>query len=432
VQPVQLFDDAAERIVLGAMMLADSAIDDVAEILTTRDFHRRAHEVIYARLIAHSAAGEPTDPQALGLALDAAGDLASVGGLVYLFELVRSVPTVANAGWYARHVAGFAARRRIVEAAAAVTVRAQSLDRDLADVVNDTQRIVLEATAPRQRTNVTPLSELLSEADSLLDGNGPGRGLSTGLGALDEVIGGLKPGQLILFAGRPGAGKSVLCVDVARAATRRMIPALVVSLEMHRREILARIFAAEAGVDLYRLLNGGLDFDERARIRQATAQLRPQPMHIDTTRSSDLGVIRTTARKIQARHGLGLLVVDYLQLMTPARRQDNRVQELGEISRGLKLLAGDLDIPVVAAAQLNRSAEARTDRRPQLSDLRESGALEQDSDIVILIHRPDYHDPEHERAGQVDLIVAKNRNGPQQTVTAAAHLEFSRFVDIGV
>jgi replicative DNA helicase len=432
-EPEPLHDADAEQVVLGALMIAPTVADDVLEIITTADFYQPSHATIYAHLVANHAAGNPVDPVATAHSLDTAGELQRIGGVTYLHTLVAAVPTVANASWYARIIANHAIRRRIITAATGICHDAAQLERDVPDVANRSQQAILEATAPRQRSQVTTLAALVDdETEPLLDPDAPRRGLTTGLGSLDEIIGGLKPGQLVIVAGRPGTGKSVLCVDIARANIRRDVPVLLMSLEMHRSEILARIYAAEAEVSLYRLLNGGLDDHERARVRYTTGRLRPLPMHIDTTRSCDLGVIRSAARKLKARHGLGLLVVDYLQLMTPTGRHERRDLELGEISRGLKLLAGDLDIPIVAAAQLNRAAEARPGKLPQLSDLRESGSFEQDADIAVLLHRPDYHDQENPRAGEIDLIVAKNRNGPQGTVTAAAQLQYARFVDMRI
>jgi replicative DNA helicase len=430
-EPTVLHDDDAERIVLGALMVAPALADALVEKLRSSDFARRAHGVIYAHLVARLAAGEPVEPVAVMRGLAAAGELATIGGAAYLHTLVASVPTAANAGYYADIVADHAVRRRMVEVGQRIVQWAQSPD-DVAEIANRVQQAALDATAPRQRQSVSTLAALIDEeAAELLAEDGPKRGLSTGLGSLDGVIGGLKRGQLILVAGRPGAGKSVLCLDMARASIRRGAPTLFASLEMPRREILARIFAAEAEVNLYRLLNGGLRDDERARVDVMTQVLRPRPLHVEATPSADLATIRSSARRIKARQGLGLIVVDYLQLMATAGRE-NRVQELGAISRGLKVLAGDLGVPIVAAAQLNRAGEIRSDKRPQLSDLRESGSLEQDADVVLLIHRPDYYDQEHARAGEVDLIIAKNRNGPQDTVTAFAQLAFARFVDIGV
>lgn len=431
--PQPLADVAAEQIVLGAMMLSQRAADEVLEILTSADFYQPAHAAIYVSLLAALAGGEPTDPTALAGRLLTTGDLQRVGGGPYLHDLVTSVPMAANATYYARMVADFAIRRRIAESAVRIHQVAADLQTEVPDVVNGSQALLHAACQDRDRKSATQFGDGLEDlVEEVLQPAGPDRGLSTGVGALDDSIGGLKPGQLVVVAGRPGVGKSVLLVDFARSAVRRGKPVLLFSLEMSRNEIRKRVLAAECEINLSRILHGGLRPYEAERLRSKWTDLRGVPFHIDDSPQTDLAAIRGAARRLQQRHGLALVAVDYLQLMTSARREDSRVQEVGAISRGLKLLAKELELPVVAAAQLNRLSEMRSDKRPQLADIRESGSVEQDSDIVILLHRPDYHEPEHVRAGEIDLIIAKNRNGPQETVTAIAQLDKSRIVDAGV
>lgn len=429
-----LADVAAEQIVLGGMMLSQRAADEVIEMLTSADFYHPGHAAIYASLLAALAGGEPTDPTALAGRMLATGELQRVGGADYLHTLVTSVPMAAAAAYYARMVADFAVRRRVAESAIRIHQIATDVQTAVADVVNSAQSVLHAACQDRDRHAATELGDGLEDlVDEILQPAGPNRGLSTGVGALDDSIGGLKPGQLVVVAGRPGVGKSVLLVDFARAtAIRRGQPVLLFSLEMSRDEVRKRILAAECEVNLSRILHGGLRPYEQEKLRSRWTALRGVPFHIDDSPQTDLAAIRGAARRMQQRHGLALVAVDYLQLMTSARREDNRVQEVGAISRGLKLLAKELELPVVAAAQLNRLSEMRSDKRPQLADIRESGSVEQDSDIVILLHRPDYHEPEHVRAGEIDLIIAKNRNGPQETVTAIAQLDKSRIVDAGV
>lgn len=420
-------DPAAEQIVLGAMLLDAAVIDPVTEILTSGDFYDARHGKVFATITASWANESPTDPAAVAAALAATGDLGRIGA-PYLHELVASVPTTANATWYGRVVAEHATRRRIIVAAARIRTLAADPGQDIAELENLAEREVLAAVGTRRTGSLFGLDELMDATlPGILSDQGPERGLTTGIGALDDQLGGLKPGQLTIVAGRPGAGKSVACVDFARANIRRQIPVAFFSLEMHRAELVGRILSATAGANLFRVLNGGLRYDERQRIQAASEHLRGSPLWIQTG-DTDVATVRSVARKLRSRGKLELLVVDYLQLMTGTRRE-SRVLEVGEISRGLKKLAGELEIPVVAAAQLNRSAEQRVDRRPQLSDLRESGSLEQDCDIAILLHRPDQTDHNSPRKGEVDLIVAKNRNGPLDTVTALAQLEYSRFVD---
>jgi replicative DNA helicase len=766
----QLADLGAEQAVLGAVMMAPLVADEVSELITTADFYDQRHAAIYAVATALLAQDRPADALTVAHALAEAGDLDRCGGAGYLHTLLASVPTAANAGFYARIVANYAVRRRLRNTAIQLDQFSTDLTRDIADVVEGAQRAVHDATVPHASVAVPSYGDLLGATLSdVLDDSRP-RGLSTGIGALDDVLGGLKGGQLIVVAGRPGLGKalaletpmptpsgwttmgdvrigdqligadgrpttvvaatrvthgrpcyeitfsdgavivadaehqwltetrrsrraaqearvarhgfatiktteeiassvrcktadgranhsvvvadpfdlpdaelpidpyvlgawlgdgdswsggftsadpeiitqielagyvvtrgaryrhyirklraqlrdigllrnkhipdvyqrgsenqrrallaglldtdgtvtstgnaqfcttskrlaegtrelihtlgyrtristkrvngrteessicymvnfttpdkvfrlhrkavlqvtetrpttrlryivnvrqiesvpvrcvqvdnvdsmylagrscipthnSVIVVGLARAAAmRRNIPSLMFSLEMSSHEVMCRILSAETGIELTRILRGGLTAAERMWLQSKAEAIRSAPFYVDATKQTDLGSIRSITRHTQQRHGLGLLVVDYLQLMTsPQRgRTENRTQEVGDISRGLKLLAGQCNIPVVAAAQLNRMPEQRTDRRPQLSDLRDSGSIEQDADVVILLHRPDYYDPEHERAGEIDFIIAKHRNGPTETVTAAAQLSKSRIVDFGI
>jgi replicative DNA helicase len=429
---VPLADEQIEQIVLGAMILSPAAATQCLEVLQAQDFYSPKHATVFAAIRDQAGRGEPVDPQTIAYRLAADGDLPKIGA-PYLHTLIASVPVAASAGWYAERVTELSTRRNIVEVCTKAIQAARNVGTELPEVVDHVQSIVHGATT-RKASSMVSFTEIL---DSTLEGvfapDGPDRGLSTGVGSLDDVIGGLKPGQLIVIAGRPGMGKSVLVNDFIRATSiRQLEPSLLFNLEMSSREVQCRMLAAEAGVSLKRIIDGPLRDYEIPRLREAAEKLRGVYIHIDDTASIDLAQIRATARKLQQDIGLGLIVVDYLQLMRSAGNTDNRTLEVGAISRGLKILARELQVPVVAAAQLNRMAEQRSDRRPQLADLRESGSIEQDSDVVILLHRPDYHEPEHMRAGEIDLIVAKNRNGPIETVTAAAQLQFSRIVDIGI
>lgn len=427
-----LHDTPAELIVLGAMLLSPDVAYQVADIITADDFYQPNHTAIYGAISGALAAGEPVDAVAISQRLAASGDLVRVGGAPYLHQLISSVPTATAAPWHARQLVDLATRRNIAAAAIRIHQRAGNLETETADVVNAAQADLHAATTSHQHRDATAFGDGLDAEIEAICNPGPrDRGLSTGIGALDDVIGGLKPGQLIVIGGRPGAGKSVLGTDMVRATSfRARKPTLLRSLEMSTSEIRMRILAAECQINLYRVTNGPLHEDERVRLRAAADRLRACPLFIDDASNGDLAGIRASARRIQQRHGLALLVVDYLQLMTSSSSTEGRTQEVAAISRGLKNLARELHIPVVAAAQLNRQSEQRTDRRPQLSDLRESGAIEADADIVILLHRPDYNEPEHKRAGEIDLIAGKNRNGPQETVTAAAQLQFARIVDM--
>jgi len=258
-------------------------------------------------------------------------------------------------------------------------------------------------------------------------------GVPTGFSDLDRLLNGLHPGQLIIVAGRPGLGKSTVSMDFARnAAIRSNCASAIFSLEMSKIEMVMRLLSAEARVPLHVLRSGQLTDDDWSKLARRMGEISEAPIFVDDTPSMNLMEIRAKARRLKQRHNLKLLVVDYLQLMTSPKRTESRQQEVADLSRGLKLLAKEIECPVIAVSQLNRGPEQRTDKRPQLSDLRESGSIEQDADVVILLHRDDYYDKESPRAGEADFIVAKHRNGPTDTVTVAAQLHLSRFVDMAI
>ncbi|GLZ62849.1 replicative DNA helicase [Micromonospora sp. NBRC 107095] len=431
-------DTAAERIVLGAMMLARDAIADVIELVTADEYYRPAHGTIHRAITDLYVKGEPTDAAAVAAKLLTTGDLQRVGGAPYLFECIEAVPTVANAGWHAKRIRNDAGRRRLAEVGTKMVSLALNPGVEYTEAVDQAGQSFYDATTRHDSGELTPLSALIGptlEAISAAAANPDSViGLPTGLVDLDRLTGGLRPGQLVVVAGRPGMGKSVFGVDVARnIAIRAGKPVAFFALEMGEDELIQRILSAETLIPLHALRDAKhlSDLDWR-RLAEAETELAAAPLHIDPTPSVNMTEIRARARRLAQRKGLSLIVVDYLQLMTPARKSESRQQEVAEISRGMKLLAKELQVPVIAVAQLNRDNEKRQDKRPMLADLRESGALEQDADLVIFVHRDDYYDKESARAGEVDLIVAKNRSGPQDTITAAAQLHVSRFVDMCV
>jgi len=430
-------DHGAEQIALGSMMLSRDAIADIIELLSADDYYRPIHGTIHTAIADLYSRGEPTDPAAVAAHLLATGDLNRVGGAPYLHTLISEVPVAANAAWYARRIAEHAGRRRLAAVAARMSRLALDPAIDYATAVDQAGQDFYDATIRHDSGELRPLSALvgptLEAVQEIATHPDRLRGLPTGLVDLDRLTGGLQPDQLIVVAGRPGMGKSVFGVDIARAvALRAGKPVAFFALEMGEDELVQRILAAEAGVPLHVLRSGQLSDADWLSLAKAERYLGDAPLHIDPTPSVTMTEVRARARRLAQRKGLSLIVVDYLQLMSPARRVENRQQEVAEISRGMKLLAKDLHVPVVAVAQLNRGPEQRTDKRPQLSDLRESGALEQDADLVIFVHRDDYYDKESPRVGEVDLIVAKNRSGPTDTITAAAQLPFSRFVDMAI
>lgn len=437
-QPPQ--DVNAEQCVLGAMLLAPHVVGDVLEKLTAADFYRPEHVTIFNAITGRHDRGEPTDAAILAATLDTAGTLIRVGGAPYLHTLVEAVPTAANAGYYAQIVAERAVLRRLVEAGTRIAQLGYGTGvegREVDDLVDLAQQVVLDITAARRRDDFTAFADLLQPAMDEIEAAGrddAGRGVPTGFIDLDRLLNGLHPGQLIVVGGRPGLGKSTVSAGdfVRSAAIRHGMPTAVFSLEMSKVEIVTRLLSAEARVPLHRLRSGQLSDEDWSRLARRMGEIAQAPLFIDDTPNLSVAEIRAKARRLKRLHDLRLIVVDYLGLMSSPKRAESRQQEVSYLSRGLKLLAKEVECPVVAAHQLNRGPEQRTNKRPQLSDLRESGAIEQDADVVILLHRDDYYDDESPRAGEADFIVAKHRNGPTDTVTVAAQLHLSRFVDMAI
>jgi replicative DNA helicase len=432
-------DLAAEQSVLGGMLLSKDAIADVIEILRTNDFYKPAHATVFDAILDLYGRGEPADPVTVSAALADDGGLVRVGGASYLHTLISMVPTAANAGYYAKIVAERAMLRRLVEAGTRIVQlgygAASGQGRDVDDVVDLAQQAVYEVTERRTSEDYTILEELLQptmdEIEAIGATGGVMSGVPTGFADLDRLTNGLHAGQLIVVAARPGLGKSTFGLDVLRSASiRHGLTSAVFSLEMSKIEITMRLLSAEARVPLHHLRSGQLSEDDWTKLARRMGEVSEAPLFIDDSPNMTMMEIRAKARRLKQRHDLRIIVLDYLQLMSSPKRTESRQQEVSELSRGLKLLAKELEVPVIAVSQLNRGPEQRTDKRPQLSDLRESGAIEQDADMVLLLHREDYYEKESPRAGEADFIVAKHRNGPTDTITVAFQGHFSRFVDM--
>jgi replicative DNA helicase len=374
--------------------------------------------------------------------LTRAGQLARVGGAPYLHTLLASVPTAANAAYYAQIVAERAILRRLVTAGTRIVQMGYETASGGTDVVGSVDEVVdraqaeiYEVTERRTSEDYVHIESLLQptldEIDKISATGGVGTGIPTGFQQLDEYTNGLHAGQMITIAGRPGSGKSTLALDVARsAAIRHQKPTVIFSLEMSKVEIMMRLFSAEASVALQNMRSGHMSDQDWTRLARRSSELADAPLFIDDSPNLTMMEIRAKARRLRQRQDLQLIVIDYLQLMTSGKRVESRQQEVSEFSRAMKLLAKELDVPVIALSQLNRGPEQRTDKKPMLSDLRESGSIEQDSDVVLLVHRPDLYEPETERAGEADLILAKHRNGPTATVAVAFQGRYSRFADM--
>ena len=434
-QPPQ--DLAAEQSVLGGMLLSKDAIADVLEKLRPADFYRPNHRQIYDVILDLFGQGEPADAVTVAAELDRRGILRRVGGAPYLHTLIATVPTAANAGFYAGIVAEKAVLRRLVEAGTRVVQYgyAGADGADVAEVVDRAQAEIYDVTEDRSANDMVALEDLLQptmdEIDAIQSGGNQAIGVPTGFAELDEVTTGLHGGQMIIVAARPGHGKSTLALDFMRSCSiKHAMPSVIFSLEMSKSEIVMRLLSAEARIKLADMRSGRMSDDDWTRMARRMGEISDAPLFIDDSPNLTMMEIRAKARRLKQKTDLRLIVVDYLQLMTSGKRVESRQAEVAEFSRSLKLMAKELDVPVIAISQLNRGPEQRTDKMPQLSDLRETGQLEQDGDMVILINRPDAYDRDSPRAGEADLILAKHRNGPTRTCTVASTLHMASFRDL--
>lgn len=431
-------DRDAEQSVLGAMMLANTAIADVGDSLRSpADFYFTNHQTIYAAITDMYGRGASVDPITLGAELGKTGDLDRIGGALYLHHLVQQVPTAAHAEHYAGIVRTMAEFRDLRAAGVQITRLGDQAQGDIDEAKERAAAALESAVTVGEEAVGAFIGDSLEEYLDTLEGRrnrGQVRGVPTSFSDLDQLTDGLHPGQMVIIAGRPGMGKSTLALDFARCCSiKHSRQCMFFSLEMSREELNDRVLSAEARVGLHHLRGGNVTDEDWTRIARRIPDVSAAPLFIDDTPGQTLASIKAKCRRHQQRHGLDLVVIDYLQLLGTgtSRRHDNRQQEVSELSRGIKLLAKELGVPVVILAQLNRGPEQRQDKKPMLSDLRESGSLEQDADIVVLVHREDAYDRESPRAGEADLMVVKHRNGPPATITVAAQLHYSRFVDMG-
>jgi replicative DNA helicase len=428
-------DNNAEQSVLGSMLLSKDAIADVVEAVRGTDFYRPAHETIFDVVVDLYGRGEPADPVTVSAELQRRGDLARIGGAPYLHTLSASVPIAANAGYYAEIVREKAILRRLVDAGTRIAQMGYSGEGQVDDVVDRAQAEVYGVTDQRTSEDYAPLSAImesaLDEIEAISNRDGEMVGVPTGFADLDELTNGLHGGQMVIVAARPAVGKSTLGLDICRSASiRHNMASVIFSLEMTRNEITMRLLSAEAKIPLNHMRNGHMNDEDWAKLARRMGEVSSAPFFIDDSPNMTMMEIRAKARRLKQRHDLRLIVIDYLQLMTSGKRVESRQIEVSEFSRQIKLLAKELDVPIVALSQLNRGPEQRSDKRPMMSDLRESGAIEQDSDMVILLHREDVYEKESARPGEADLIVAKHRNGPTRDVVVAFQGHFSRFVDM--
>lgn len=428
-------DMAAEQSVLGGMMLSKDAIADVVEIVRGPDFYRPAHEIIYDAVVDLYGRGEPADVVTISDHLTKRQELQRIGGPAYLHNLAQSVPTAANASFYAEIVRERAILRRLVEAGTKIVQLGHGADGEVDAIVNEAQSEIYNVAENRQSADYVSLGEVLvptiDEIETNASHDGGLTGIPTGFRELDELTHGFSGGQMIIVAARPAMGKSTLALDFARsAAVNNGMTAAFFSLEMGRNEIAMRLLSAEARIQFQDLRKGDIRDEDWDKMSLAVDRLNEVPLFIDDSPNMSLMEIRAKCRRLKQRNNLKLIVLDYLQLLSSGKRVESRQQEVSEFSRTLKLLAKELDVPIIALSQLNRGSEQRTDKRPQVSDLRESGSIEQDADMVLLLHRDEVYDKESPRAGEADIIVAKNRAGPTRDIVVAFQGHYARFQDM--
>ena len=427
----------AEESVLGAMLLSATAVGNVSEILDASDFYRESHGKIYLAALGLWAKGEPVDAITIANELDERSQLEAVGGQSRIAELAALVPSTSNVEHYARIVKEMATLRGLVRAGQEITRLGQDRPGEVVDLVDRAEQIVFELGQQRVTSDFSHIEVLLKESferiTQLYEAGVDITGVTSGFKELDSLTSGFQAGNLVILAARPSMGKSSLALGIAtNLGVRHEIPVALFTLEMSKSEVTQHMMCSEAKVESQRLRSGRLAPDDWPRLTAACDRLTKAPIYVDDTGSTTIMEVRSKARRLKSREpALGLIIVDYLQLMTSGATAENRVQEVSQISRALKVLARDLDVPILALSQLSRAVEQRHDKRPILSDLRESGSLEQDADLVFFIYRDEYYlGEESDQQGVAEVILSKHRNGPTGTAKLSFLRRYAKFADL--
>lgn len=428
----------AEQSVLGAMMIEREAISKVSEVLRPEDFYREAHRLIYNAMSELFNKNDAVDLVTVVEVLRRDEHLESAGGIAYVSALANSVPTAANVMYHARIVEEKALLRQLINTATNVAGMGYEANEEVAVIMDKAEKMILEVSNRKAGQEFASIKNIIfdvfDKVSELYSAKGGITGLSTGFKDLDKLTSGLQPSDLILIAARPSMGKTALVLNIAQnVAVKEKQAVAFFSLEMSKEQLVQRMLCAEAPIDAQRLRIGELENNDWDKLVRAADRLAVAPIFIDDTAGITVMEMRSKARRLKIEHDLKLIVIDYLQLMqggSGSSRSENRQQEISEISRSLKALARELKVPVIALSQLSRSVESRQVKKPMLSDLRESGSLEQDADIVCFIYREDYYEPETERKNITDIIVAKHRNGPVDSVQLFFHKQFTKFSDL--
>lgn len=424
----------AEQAVLGAILIDAEAIYQVMEIVGPADFYRPAHGIIYQIILDLNERGEPIDLVTVTEELAHKGKMEVVGGASYIAILADTVPTAANVEYYAKIVAEKALLRSLIETSAQIAQRGYESSEEVSELLDEAEQMIFNISQKKNKAGFVPIKEILLETFERIEQLAKQKDQVTGVPTfkeLDRLLSGLQKSDLIICAARPAMGKTSFCLNIAQAAAvKHGIPVAVFSLEMSKDQLVQRMLCADAMVDQQKMRSGFLQEEDWAKLVQAVGPLSEAPIYIDDTPAISVLEMRAKARRLMAENGLGLIVIDYLQLMSSHRRTDSRQQEIAQISRSLKALARELNVPVLCLSQLNRGVEQRQEKRPMMSDLLESGSIEADADCVLFIYRDDYYNPESEKQNIAEIIVAKHRHGPIGTVELAFLKEFTRFYDL--
>jgi replicative DNA helicase len=428
----------AEQAVLGAILIQENSMYKIAEVVSSDDFYRNDHQVIYSAMINLFEKRSPIDLITVTDELKGQKKLEEAGGATYLTHLVSNTQSSANIVKHAQIVSEKAILRRLIKAATGMIEDSYSEKDDIPIILDKSEQILFAVSQKFVQDKFVAVSDVLTDTferiNEIHENKGQLRGVPTGFKDLDNLLAGFQKSDLIILAARPSMGKTALALNLGlHVSSREKIPVGIFSLEMSRDQLVDRLLTCETGIDSWRLRTGNLREDDFSKINYAMGVLSEAPLYIDDSPMLSVMDVRAKARRLQAEKGLGLLIIDYLQLMEASHRgggEQNRVQEVSDISRGLKALARELNIPVIALSQLSRAVEMRTPKIPMLSDLRESGSIEQDADVVMFIYREDYYEPETENKGITSVLIKKHRNGPVGDVDLFFHPEFGRFATI--
>lgn len=425
----------AEQSVIGSMLLDKNAISTASEILTGDDFYKEAHRQIFNAAVELYNRNEPVDLVTIVDILRGKGILDNIGGITYLSNLVSSVPTTANVKYYAKIVEEKSTLRRLIKASSETIEKCYSSSDDLVGIIDTAERNIFNISQKATSHDFEPMSSLLekgfNQIENLYNNKGAITGIPTGFTEIDNKTSGFQKGDLVLVAARPSMGKTAFALNIAEyAAIRNNNSVAIFSLEMSKEQLAFRMLCSQANIDMLKLRTGNLEDDDWVKLAKSAGPLASAKIFIDDTPGITVTEMRSKCRRLKMEHGLDLIIVDYLQLMQGSSRTENRQQEVSDISRSLKALAKEMDTPLIALSQLSRAPEARADHRPMLSDLRESGSIEQDADIVSFLYRDEYYNKETDKRNIAEVIIAKQRNGPTGTVELAFIGKYTKFGNI--